>query len=101
MPAPGPPPLHVRAPGPLCDGCCQCMLYGLLAASKPITCLSAGTAAPCRCHGRETAEENECANCSRGGCTCGIPENCECLADDSVHASVRHLPVGGITPPPS
>ena len=41
---------------------------------------TAGFVASFRCHGRETAEENECAYCSRGGCTCGVPENCGCLA---------------------
>ena len=31
-----------------------------------------------RCHGKEMAAENECAACSRGGCTCVVPENCAC-----------------------
>ena len=31
----------------------------------------------CRCNRRSMSEENECANCSRGGCLCQVPENCK------------------------
>ncbi len=48
-----------------------------------------------RCNRRSMAEENECANCSRGGCMCQVPENCKYFT--LLAFSVHHKAAAGVS----